>query len=273
MSIPLADYVKLLSKYLEPRKAWVFGLFVLFTTTIGLQLVNPQILKTFIDSASTKAEPTYLITLAILFVVIAFSSQILSIGASYLSERISWSATNALRIDLVRHCLGLDMAFHKAHPPGELIERIDGDINVLANFFSTLVIQLLGNLCLVLGILVLIFRENVFLGMGLASFCGIAFAVLTRIRSFSTPFWVKLRQINAEFYGFLGEHLMGTADIRANGAQQYVMGKLYEMQRRWLPLRVKAHMAFGSMWVTTISIFALGNLIAFVVGAALFWRE
>ena len=36
-------------------------------------------------------------------------------------------ATNQLRHDLALHLLRLDLPFHKAHVPGELIERIDGD--------------------------------------------------------------------------------------------------------------------------------------------------
>ena len=47
----------------------------------------------------------------------------------------------ALRADLAEHCLYLDMSFHNARTPGEMIERVDGDVNVLANFFSLLALR------------------------------------------------------------------------------------------------------------------------------------
>jgi len=41
--------------------------------------------------------------------------------------------------------LNLDLPFHKAHTPGELIERIDGDVSTLANFFSQFTIKVAAN--------------------------------------------------------------------------------------------------------------------------------
>ena len=52
------------------------------------------------------------------------------------------------------------MGFHKAHTPGELIERIDGDVIALSNFFSAFIIKVVGNATLLLGILVLLWREK-----------------------------------------------------------------------------------------------------------------
>ena len=40
------------------------------------------------------------------------------------------------------------MSFHNNTSPGELIERIDGDVAELSNFFSQLVIRIIGNLLL-----------------------------------------------------------------------------------------------------------------------------
>src|SRR5690606_25456230 len=67
---------------------------------------------------------------------------------------------NALRLDLFRHVLDLDMSFHKERTPGELIERIDGDVTHLSNFFSQFVVQLMAGLLLILGILVLFWLED-----------------------------------------------------------------------------------------------------------------
>jgi len=63
----------------------------------------------------------------------------------YWSERVAWTATNALRADLAAHLIGLDLSFHQAHTPGELIERVDGDVNALAGFFSSFVVRLVSS--------------------------------------------------------------------------------------------------------------------------------
>jgi ABC-type multidrug transport system fused ATPase/permease subunit len=52
-----------------------------------------------------------------------------------------------------------------------LIERIDGDVNSLANFFSQFTLRVLGNSLLIVGILLLLFREDWRIGAGLTAYC------------------------------------------------------------------------------------------------------
>ena len=73
-----------------------------------------------------------------------------------MSEQVGWSATNALRADLTLHCLKLDLTVHHQHTPGALIERIDGDVNAPANFFSQFVVRALGSMLLLGGVLVVL---------------------------------------------------------------------------------------------------------------------
>lgn len=50
------------------------------------------------------------------------------------------------------------MSFHKSHIAGSIIERVDGDVNNLANFFSNFAVSLAINLVLVGGIILLLGR-------------------------------------------------------------------------------------------------------------------
>ena len=61
-----------------------------------------------------------------------------------MGELLGWSTTNDLRADLMSHCLSLDAQFHATHPPGELIERIDGDLDGLSLFFSQFLVNVVG---------------------------------------------------------------------------------------------------------------------------------
>src|SRR4051812_40930694 len=123
---PAARYGALLATYLRPQRTGVAVLAVLLLVGIVLQIAGPQGLGRFIDVATGAAGRTgaSLQGLALLFVVVALAGQFASILATWLSEVVGWTATNALRADLARHCLGLDLAFHKGRTPGELIERI-----------------------------------------------------------------------------------------------------------------------------------------------------
>ena len=60
-----------------------------------------------------------------------------------MSEDVGWLTTNTLREKVALHRLRLDMPFHLRHKPGQLIERIDGDVAVLSGFLSQLLISAL----------------------------------------------------------------------------------------------------------------------------------
>ncbi|MBD0380242.1 ABC transporter ATP-binding protein [Paenibacillus sp. WST5] len=261
----------MLHRYLLPQRGTLIGLAILLFTSIGMQLINPQIIRFFIDTAQSQGTMEPLIIAAGLFIGFSLIQQLVSVIATYFSENIGWKTTNTLRVDLAAHCLSLDMSFHKSHTSGSLIERVDGDVNALANFFSSMIIHLVGNLLLMIGIIVLLFRENWLIGAGMTLFVLFAVYAIQWIRKFAVPVWTGWRQANAEFYGFIGEHLEGTEDIRANGAVGFVMNRFYTMLRRMLPLRVKAFLGFCAMWNTSILVFAFGNALAFAISAYL-WR-
>jgi ATP-binding cassette, subfamily B, bacterial len=160
MDIPVRHYVRLLARYLLPQWRWMVLLVAVLVLGTALQLVGPQFIRTFLDTAMRGASVPTLLTEAGLFCLVGLAAQVCQVLLGLLSASVSWRATNALRTDLVRHCLHLDLSFHHTHGPGELIERVDGDIQLLSSFFSHFAAQLLGNLLLMLGVLLIVFVED-----------------------------------------------------------------------------------------------------------------
>jgi len=270
--IPLKQYLALLRQYLKPQWKAMLGLAALIVAGIGLQLVNPQIIRRFLDTAQSGGDLKPLLYAALLFILVALLHQGLSVAALYLGEQIGWTATNRLREDLAAHCLKLDMSFHKSRTPGEMIERVDGDINNLTNFFSNFFILLVGNVLLMAGILILLFREDWRVGLTMLVFVLFAIRFIRWIRKFAVPHWTRFRQMNAMFFGFLSEHFGATEDTRANGAAGYVMHRFHSLLRRWLPYRVNAYMGWAAMWITTLLLFTFGTAAALGIISYL-WRN
>ena len=266
MFSPVRRYFALLVTYLKPQWYRTVLLAVLLLASIGLQLLNPQILKNFIDTALAQGASLPLIKDALLFVSIALLNQGISVAASYLSTNIAWTATNQLRSDLVAHCLTLDMGFHKERTPGEMIERIDGDVDDLSNFFSQFVVSLLTNALLLAGILILFFTISWLVGVVMTAFSLIVLLILMRMRRRITPLWTAERQMSAIFYGFLSERLGGTEDIRANGATAYIMRRFYMLVREWYPIRKRAVVNGNFMFVVAIFMFTLGSALVLSLG-------
>lgn len=270
MKLPIRAYWQLLSSYLATQRRRMALLVVLGLGSIGLDLVGPQILRFFIDTAQSRGSERVLLVAAVLFVGVALGGQALEVGATYMSENVAWTATNALRRDLAAHCLELDMGFHNTHTPGEMIERVDGDVTLLADFFSQLVIQMATNGLLVVGVLVLLYGVDWRIGITISIFAVAVFTILMRMRGLSVPKWVAGREASAGLAGYIEERLAGTEDIRSRGATDYVMRTMYELMRElYLAIRAAHLRGYVSAGVAYVSLI-LGIVIALAVGARLY---
>jgi ATP-binding cassette subfamily B protein len=266
MSFPVRRYFALLLTYLKPQWLKTFLMIVCLLAGIGFQLLNPQIIGYFINTATARGPASALLGAAGLYLISAILNQGISVASTYFSQYVAWTATNQLRSDLVAHCLSLDMGFHKTHTSGEMIERIDGDVDALSNFFSQFAVNLVSNLLLLIGMLVLFFVISWLVGVAMTAFSLLALALLTYMRRRAIPLWKEQRRMSATYYGFLGERLDGLEDIRANGAGGAILRGFYQLLREWLPINSRANIVGAEMGITMLFFFVCGTSLALGLG-------
>ena len=263
----------LLVAYLRPQRPRVTRMAVLLLSSIALELADPQIVRYFIDTAQ-KGGPLGALTLVgAAFLAVALVQQIVALGAAYLGEVVGWHATNRLRADLLGYCLGLDLPFHKSHTPGELIERIDGDVTLLANFFSRFTVNILGNALLVAGILVILAFTNAWVGLGLTAYCLATFVALRALQHRAVRRYATDRQASAEQYGAIEERLTGAEDIRGIGAERYVLWRLLGIMQTRLRTNRSARLAGNLSFFATNFLYVMAYAIGLGLGAFLFERH
>jgi ATP-binding cassette subfamily B protein len=264
------SYRALLAAYLGPRRHGVLILALLLLAGVGLQLASPQIARYFIDTAQAGGAVEALALAGALYLGAAVLANAVTVAETYAAEQVGWGATNALRLDLVRHALRLDMAFHDARTPGELIERIDGDVAQLANFFSRFVLRLLGSGLMLVGALLLLFREDWRIGLLFMGICAVALVVLERVRAAGTRFAAARRQANAELFGFLEERLAGIVDLQANGAAGHTLARLRDRVAEVFHASRTAFLMGSVLGAAAGSVFMLGTVGALALGAYLY---
>ena len=246
MLTSLKLYLGLLREYLRPHRLRVALLALVIVSATGLQLAAPQFIRQFFDLAQERGELSPLYAAAALYLGIGLFGRAMSAVSHYLSADIGWRTTNRLRSDLTRHVLKLDMSFHNDHPPGELIERIDGDVERLANFFSQMSIVVIGGALMVVGVLTVAWLEDWRYGLVMLGGALLAATVRPRLLSISVPWWRKESQARAGLYGFLEERLSGIEDIQSSGAAGYTMRRFREVIRNRFWTNVRA------LWVTNV---------------------
>ena len=268
--VPLRHYATLLIHYRRPHWKRVIFLGVFMFTGIGLNLLNPQIVRYFIDTAQADGAVQNLVWAGIAFLAIGIIRQGVQIVSSYLGQDVGWRATNQMRNTLAHHCLNLDMGFHHAHTPGEMIERVDGDTTALSNFFSQFVIHVIGSSFFLLGVLILVFREDWRVGAALTAFSILAFIVFNLTRNIAVPIYTAERESYARLYGFIEERLLGLEDIRTNGAGDYTVNRFYRVNNGVFTRVKKSEVMSEGLRAITGIMFALGYALAMGMGIWLY---
>jgi len=221
----------MLRHYLRPHRGRVALLFLLLGGSIALQLLGPQLLGRFVDTAADGLDGSAnrLYVIAALFFAAVLAQKVIHLVTVYLTEDLGWATTNALRADLTAHVLRLDMGFHKLRPPGELIQRIDGDVGELAEYFSEIVVSLLGNGLLVAGILALVFVADWRVGLVGLTYSLIMLTLFRAIQARMVRLYTRVSQASADLFSFLEEYMVGTEDVLPNGGAATVMQRLYPL--------------------------------------------
>jgi len=257
-------------RYAAPQGPAIALMAAVLLVSIGLALAGPQIVSHFISAAENHASTAALLHITVLFLVVVAAHQAMTTAARYTSARVGWTATNRIRGDLAAHVLSLGPGFHESHSPGELIERIDGDVNVINAFFSSFVVVLVGNALLLLGILIAVSFISPWIGLSFAGLIVVVMGGLAYLQQFGAPWWEADREHNAQFYGYAGEIMHATEDLRSCGAESYAMAGVLRRLRGWLPVELRAT-AWGSVvWMSTIGLFTGVTLLGYGLSGWLF---
>ena len=92
MKMPIKSYWILLRTYLHPQWRRIILLAVLLALKITSRLVNPQIVRGFLDQALAGTTTEALLRQGALFLVIAAASQIFTVISVTIGETVAWTS-------------------------------------------------------------------------------------------------------------------------------------------------------------------------------------
>lgn len=260
------DDTRLLIAYLRPERRNIAALAAVLVVAMGLPLAGPVLIGRFVDDAIAGVDTSRLATIASAFLVLVLAGDLLRLVVTWLSVRMAWRVGNTLRRDLCAHALSLDLDWHSEHSPGQLIERIDGDIDAVTRFSSTAVLNLLGNAFLIIGVLVVASFLEWRAAVVIAVTVVLAVMAMVHFRRVAVPFWDTEREIQSQLYGDLEERLGGLEDLRANGAGAWAEHRLHQHSARWWTAAKRAALRGDGALTVAGAVFAAGSVATLAVG-------
>ncbi len=269
--VPLTKYFNLLNVYLRPQIKKVMLLVVLILISTFLSVINPQILKYYIDTVlgPNFTDTSILTTAVLIYISIAIVAQLLVIIAVYIGQDLAWTSTNNLRFELLNHCLDLDMGFHNSKKPGSMVERIDGDVLMLSTFFSTLTLYLGRNVLLIISILVALFIESWIIGLVFTVFTILGLYFMTISSKPAIKHWGKVREATAETYGYIEERISGKEDILALGAEDNTMSGFHGLAKTQYEVGMKALISSSFVRIVIFAIVGISTTLVYMAGVPL----
>lgn len=258
---------RLLLGELRPERRAVAALAVLLSFAVGLPVVAQLLLGTFVDDAADGASAAHLTRVALAFGGLLLVANVLQLLVTFLAVRLAWRIGNRLRVDLCRHALALELTWHGEHTAGEVIERVDGDIDAVTRFTSTAVLEVVGNVAVLVAVTATALWVEWRAGLVLVATVGVAVVVLLRMRSVAVPHHDHEREVLSRLYGDLEDRLGGLEDLRANGAGDWAVDRLHRHSARWWRAARTASFRGEGAYALTGVTFAVGTAATLGVSA------
>jgi ABC-type multidrug transport system fused ATPase/permease subunit len=250
---------------------WV-GLGALVAIGSALILTGPLIVREIVDEATAGTTQAVLTRLAILYLIVAVATQLITMAVAWMATVTAWHTTNGIRINLARHVLGLSHGFHRQHTPGELIQRVDGDVTSVSDFMGKVIPRAAGALFTMIGMIVVLVVVDWRLALGAAVYVVVAVTVIVRSRHQAVGESSDEMGSYARLYGGIEERLTAAEDLRSNGAGAHAMWRFVEDSADAMVSAVRREKAFLRMWWAVDSSVGAGSIVSLVVSAMLVSR-
>ncbi len=258
-----------LAALLRPdARRWV-GLGVLVGLASALALAGPLVVRRIVDTATQGGTAADIRSLALLFLGIALATQGITVAVAWFATVTAWRTTNTIRLDMARHVLGLDHEFHRHHTPGELIQRVDGDVTSVSDFLGRVVPRVAGAVAMVVGMIAVLAVVDWRLAVGAAVYVFLAGALIARGRHRAVGEASDEMGAYAQLYGGIEERLTASEDLRANGAGTHAMFRFVEESTAAMRSSVRRESAFLRLWWAVQGSVAAGAVVSLVAGAVL----
>jgi ABC-type multidrug transport system fused ATPase/permease subunit len=268
-----ADHGRALLALLRPdARRWLALGAVIALAQLGA-LAGPLVVRRVVDEATDGTTTATIVSLGVLFLAIAAVTQVLSVVAARNATRAAWRITNGLRLDITGHVLGLDHEFHRRHTPGELIQRVDGDVTYVSDFLSQVLPKIVGAAVMLSGMLAVLTVLDWRLGVGMIVYLVGATALVVRMRHRAVTESSDEMSAYAKLYGGIEERLTAVEDLRSNGAEAHAMWRFVEESSDALKSSVRREDAFLRMWWALQAAVTAGSVGTLALSAALVSRD
>lgn len=258
---------RLLRQEIRPVQAAVTAALGVLVVSVLAMLAGPLVVQHFVDRATGGAASSSLVTIALIYLAIALVGGAARIGAGYLAVRCAWRIADSLRIRLLRRAaVERPVLEVESRPVGEVLEKVEGNCDIVGRSIAESGFQLIGNVAVVVGTLTVMIVTVPAAGAGITVLIVAVCLLLTRLARRAVTRWESAREQQAELFGFIGDVLAAREDLLPLGKSRWAMTNIQDKLTRLLRTEARAYISGRAFWPLTQLFFALAFGLGFGFG-------
>ena len=256
-------------KYLKGQRNTMILLAIFFIVNIVLQVVAPQVLSCFIDSAESGKALGYVSFIVLIYIGTIILKMAAGVSESYFAQSFGWKITNSFRKDVLAHFLKIDMEHHEKWTSGEVITRLDEDVEGLFTYFYMLLFKMIGSMLLIIGAITVLALKNLVIAGAMLVFCIVTIWVFKAIQDYGAKLYVRRSAAYATFNGIMKEKLDNAVEIRTNGAERYALHSLKQAMKKRFKGTFPGGMMYSKLWSASTLLDAIGTVLSLGIAIVL----
>lgn len=208
----------------------------------------PQTLLDFVNLLSKGEPKNYLIIAAVAILIISLFSGIATFFCRLSIAQGSEKFIKKMRDTLFDHIQKLPYSWHIKHQTGDIIQRCTSDVDVIRNFVSGQMLEILRTSFLIIFAMSIMFSMNVKMSL-------VALTFIPIVIGYSAIYYAKIskRFLVADIAeGVLSstvqENLTGVRVVRAFGREKFEIERFDEKNNHFSGLWIKLGYVMGSYW-------------------------
>ena len=227
-----SEIARRLLRYAKPHigKFIFVGIVMLFS--IAYDIVSPLLVGEIEEMVKDSGfELNRLFLYVGIYGAILIVSLICTYVQSIVLQKTGQKILSAIRLDLFSHIESLSHEQLHQIPVGKLVTRVTNDTNAISMMFTHLLVNLLKNICVVLGVLVAMLLLNY--ELTLMVLCFVPFILLFTVifRKFSRKAYRKVKDGTTDINTYLSENLSGIKITQIFNREQRKMADFCEKSR------------------------------------------
>ena len=245
--------------YLRPHRGAVALLFAILLGGIAVDLAAPFLLRRAIDGPIAAGDAAGLTRLAGFFFILVFLAGLFETAQHYVSNYAGQRILYDLRVQIFDRLQRLPLAYYDKTPVGRLLTRVTGDVENLAELFTSGIVGMLGSmLSLVLIVTAMLVIDAKMTALTMAVM-PLVFLATKYFRLHARKTYRAARRAIAALTSYLNECLSGIKTIQAFNRQEACAARFDEGAALYRDRSIRAGYIYSFFWpgielITTLAI-------------------